>query len=66
MNEILYIATSIAQFCIGMSSPQHCTNHMAACMPEQARIYPEYQIDGWLENCMESYVGPEVSEVEGG
>ena len=59
MNEIIYIATSIAQMCIRMSNPQHCTNHMAICLPEQVRLYPDYQVDGWLENCIEKYESEE-------
>jgi hypothetical protein len=58
MNEIIYIATSIAQMCIGMENPQHCANHMAMCLPRQAEVYPDYQIDGWLENCIEAYEDP--------
>jgi len=55
MNEILYIATSIAQLCIVTQNPIHCTNHMSLCLPRQAELYPDYQVDGWLENCIEGY-----------
>lgn len=55
MNEIIYIATSIAQFCVGMDNPQFCTQHMAKCLPRQVEVYPDYQVEGWLENCMELY-----------
>lgn len=54
-QEIIYIATAIAQLCTGHENPAHCTNHMAMCLPRQVEVYPNYPIDGWLENCIEAY-----------